>query len=74
MLEVTEMVGGDGSVRVERLVAVRADEKLDGYGGAAACHDEEELQVLEFGGGKPWRRGIRSWVLSMELDMVKEVP
>jgi hypothetical protein len=74
VLEVSEVVGGDGPIRVERLMAVGADEELDGYGGTAACHDEEKLQVLECGGGKPWERGVRSWVLSMELDVVEEVP
>lgn len=74
MLEVMEMIGGDGSIRIKRLVSLRADEELHGYGGTATSHDQEELQVLVFRGGKPWGRGVRIWVLSMELDVVKEMP
>lgn len=45
MLEVVEMVGWDGPIRIERLVAVRADEELHSHGNCGATYDQEELKV-----------------------------
>lgn len=74
MLEVVEMVGGNGSIWVKRLVAVGAYEELHGYGGCGACHDKEKLEVFELGGGEPWWSGVGVGVKNMELDVVEEVP
>lgn len=74
MLEIVEMVGGNGAVGVEGLVAFGANEELHGYGGQGACHDEKKLKVLELSGGKPWRRNIGAGINSMELDVVEEMP
>ena len=43
MLEVVEVVGGDGAVVVERVVLLRPDEELHGYGDGAACNDKIEF-------------------------------
>lgn len=69
-----EMVGGDGAVGVQGLVAFGANEELHGDGGGGAHHDEEELEMSELGGGKPRWRGVGSRVEGVELDVVEEVP
>lgn len=74
MFEVVEVVGGDGSIRVEGLVAIGAYEEFHGDGSHGSCHDEEKLQVLEFGGGEPCWGSVGSGVESMELDVAEEVP
>lgn len=43
VLEVVEVVRGNGPIWVKGLVAIRAYEEFHGYGGHGACHDEEEL-------------------------------
>lgn len=47
MLEIVEMVGRDGAILVEGLVAIGADKELHGYGDGGSEHDQVELQVLE---------------------------
>lgn len=58
VLEVVEVVGGDGAVDIKWLVLGGANEELHGYGEGASKHDEEELQVPHLGGGEPWGGGI----------------
>ena len=53
MLEVVEMVGGNGSIWVKRLVPLRAYEEFHGYGGCGANHDEHKLYVSELGTWEP---------------------
>lgn len=53
MLEVVEMVGGNGAIAVQWLVPFGAEEELSGDGGQAACHDKDELAVPELGGREP---------------------
>ncbi|PON65456.1 hypothetical protein TorRG33x02_270670 [Trema orientale] len=75
VLEVVEVVGRDGAIRVERLVPLGADKELHGDRGRAAGHDEDELGVLGWlGGREPGWSSVGVWMKSMELDMVVEVP
>lgn len=74
VLKVVEMVRWDGAIHIKRLVPNRANEELHGYGDGAPYHDQKELQIPYFWGGEPWVTSVGVGVLSMKLDMVKEVP
>lgn len=43
VFKVVEVIGRDGEVGVERLVASRSDEELKGYEHGGATHDQVEL-------------------------------
>ncbi|GAB4856115.1 hypothetical protein Ancab_024755 [Ancistrocladus abbreviatus] len=53
MFEVVKVVGRDGAVSIEGLVAIGADKKLHGYRGCADNHDQVEFKVPQEGGGEP---------------------
>jgi len=53
VFKVVEMGGGNGSIRVKWLVMNGSNEELHGNEDGAACHDEVELQVSGYCGGKP---------------------
>lgn len=58
VLEVVQMVGWDGEVVVEGLVAARADEEFHGDGGGAANGNEEGFEVPEGWVGEPDGGGV----------------
>lgn len=74
VLEVVEVVGGDGSIGVERLVAGGADEEFHCHRGGSARHDEEELQVFEVWSREPWWTVVSVGVENVKLYVVEEVP
>lgn len=74
MLEGVEMVEGDGSIDVKRLVTVGADEELHGNGECGAHNDEVELRVAKLGSREPWWRSVGGRAEGVKLDVVKEVP
>ncbi|GAB4835129.1 hypothetical protein Ancab_000038 [Ancistrocladus abbreviatus] len=73
VLEVLEVVRGDCTVGIERLVAVGADEEFHGHRGSAANHDQVELKVPQDGGGEP-RERVVFVVEKVEFDVIVKMP
>lgn len=74
VLEVVEVIGGDGPVVVEGLVAGGADEELHGDGEGAADHDEGGFEVAEARGREPGGGCVGVGVEGVESGVVEEVP
>ncbi|KAH0452178.1 hypothetical protein IEQ34_019477 [Dendrobium chrysotoxum] len=74
VFEVVEMVGGDGEIVVEGLMAFRADEEFHGDGDAGADSNQEELEVAELGEGEPGEGAVGFGMEGEEFDVVEEMP